>query len=133
LQRRGHMFATASDTEVIVHLYEDAGDECVRELRGMFAFTLWDIGQKRLLLARDRLGIKPLYYADRGGRLVFGSEIKALLQHPAVETRPDLEGLGHFLSLPYVPAPGTMFYGIQARPPGDLLVCHRKGPAVAWS
>jgi asparagine synthase (glutamine-hydrolysing) len=130
LQRRGHAFTTDSDTEVIVHLYEERGDECVRELRGMFAFALWDIRRKRLLLARDRLGIKPLYYADRGGRLVFGSEIKALLRHPAVETRPHLEGLGHFLSLKYVPAPETMFDGIKALPPGDLLVCDRNGPTV---
>jgi asparagine synthase (glutamine-hydrolysing) len=130
LQRRGHTLATASDTEVIVHLYEDAGDECVRELRGMFAFALWDMRRKRLLLARDRLGIKPLYYADSGGRLVFGSEIKALLQHPAVEARPDLESLGHFLSLKYVPAPRTMFDRVQALPPGGLLVCDAAGPKV---
>jgi asparagine synthase (glutamine-hydrolysing) len=130
LQRRGHRFATASDTEVIVHLYEDAGDECVHQLRGMFAFALWDIRQKRLVLARDRLGIKPLYYADRGGCLVFGSEIKALLQHPAVEARPNLESLGHFLSLKYVPAPQTMFDGIEALAPGALLVCDPQGPRV---
>jgi asparagine synthase (glutamine-hydrolysing) len=125
LQRRGHTFATASDTEVIVHLYEEAGDECVRELRGMFAFAVWDIRQKRLLLARDRLGIKPLYYTDRGGCLVFGSEIKALLQ-----ARANLESLGHFLSLKYVPAPRTMFDGIEALAPGALLVCDQNGASV---
>jgi asparagine synthase (glutamine-hydrolysing) len=130
LQRRGHTFTTDSDTEVIVHLYEERGDDSVRALRGMFAFALWDIRQKRLLLARDRLGIKPLYYANRGGRLVFGSEIKALLRHPAVEARPDLEGLGHFLSLKYVPSPQTMFDGIQALAPGDLLVCDQKSATV---
>ena len=134
LQRCGHAFTTSSDTEVIVHLYEDAGDDCVHELTGMFAFALWDIRRKRLLLARDRLGIKPLYYADRGGRLVFGSEIKALLQHPAVPARPDLEGLGHFLSLKYVPAPQTMFDGIKALAPGGLMVCDRNGttPRSYW-
>jgi asparagine synthase (glutamine-hydrolysing) len=130
LQHRGHLLATNSDTEVIVHLYEDAGDACVSELRGMFAFAVWDLRRKRLLLARDRLGIKPLYYTDRGGRLVFGSEIKALLQHPAVEARPDVESLDHFLSLKYVPAPRTMFDGIQALPPGGLLVCDAAGPKV---
>ena len=130
LQRRGHTFATASDTEVIVHLYEDFGDECVRELRGMFAFALWDIKRKRLLLARDRLGIKPLYYTKHAGRLVFGSEIKAVLQHPAVDARANLEGLGHFLSLKYVPAPQTMFEGIDALPPGEILVCDSRGPVI---
>jgi asparagine synthase (glutamine-hydrolysing) len=130
LERRGHTLATASDTEVIVHLYEEAGDDCVRELRGMFAFALWDTRQKRLLLVRDRLGIKPLYYADRGGQLVFGSEIKALLRHPAIEARPNPDALGHFLSLKYVPAPQTMFDGIHALPPGRLLVCDQEGPKV---
>jgi asparagine synthase (glutamine-hydrolysing) len=128
LQHRGHTFATASDTEVIAHLYEDAGDDCVRELRGMFAFALWDVRRERLLIGRDRLGIKPLYYADQGGSLVFGSEIKALLRHPAVEARPNLEGLGHFLSLKYVPAPQTMFEDVKALTPGALLVCDRQGP-----
>jgi asparagine synthase (glutamine-hydrolysing) len=130
LQRRGHTFATASDTEVIVHSYEDAGDDCVRELRGMFAFALWDTRRKRLLIARDRLGIKPLYYAERGGCLVFGSEIKALLRHPAIDARPDLQSLGHYLSLKYVPAPQTMFDGVQVLAPGHLLVCDRNGPRV---
>jgi asparagine synthase (glutamine-hydrolysing) len=128
LERRGHTLATSSDTEVIVHLYEEAGDDCVQELRGMFAFALWDARRKRLLLARDRLGIKPLYFADHRGQLVFGSEIKALLRHPSIEARPNAEALGHFLSLKYVPAPQTMFEGIRALPPGTLLVCDQHGP-----
>jgi asparagine synthase (glutamine-hydrolysing) len=127
LQRRGHTFATASDTEVIVHLYEEAGENCVQHLRGMFAFAVWDTRKQRLLIARDRLGIKPLYYAQQDGCLVFGSEIKALLRHPAVAASPNLEGLGHFLSLKYVPAPETMFAGINALPPGNLMVCDRGG------
>ena len=121
LRQRGHAFATASDTEVIVHLYEELGDDCVHQLRGMFAFAVWDVRRRRLFMARDRLGIKPSYYRDEGRRLVFGSEIKALLEHPAVEARIDLEALNNFLSLKYVPAPQTMFAGIVALPPGHTL------------
>ena len=130
LRARGHVFATASDTEVIVHLYEELGQSCVHQLRGMFAFAVWDARDRQVLLARDRLGIKPLYYAQAGGRLVFGSEIKAILQHPKVQARPDLEGLSNFLSLKYVPAPQTMFAGILALPPGHLLTCGPNGVTV---
>jgi asparagine synthase (glutamine-hydrolysing) len=127
LRRRGHTLETASDTEVIVHLYEDLGEDCVRELRGMFAFAVWDSRRRRLFLARDRLGIKPLYYTLSGDRLVFGSEIKAILQHPEVQARLDMVGLGHFLSLKYVPAPQTMFADILALPPAHTLTCDRDG------
>jgi asparagine synthase (glutamine-hydrolysing) len=130
LRFRGHRFATASDTEVLVHLYEDLGDECVHELRGMFAFAIWDRRRRRLLVARDRLGIKPLYYCDAADSLLFASEIKALLVHPAVTAVPDLEAIGNFLSLKYVPAPQTMFRGISALPPGHLLTCGPEGIAV---
>ncbi|MGB7844998.1 MAG: asparagine synthase (glutamine-hydrolyzing), partial [Candidatus Acidiferrum sp.] len=130
LEARGHKFVTASDTEVIVHLYEDVGDDCVQHLRGMFGFAVWDSGKRRLLLARDRLGIKPLYYTQVGGRLVFGSEIKAILQHPAMQVRLNQEALNNFLSLKYVPAPQTMFEGIQALPPGCLLICDANGATV---
>ena len=132
LRSRGHIFATASDTEVIVHLYEDAGEECVHELRGMFAFAVWDSRRRRLFLARDRLGIKPLYYVEHSGQLIFGSEIKAILQHPIVDARLDHQALGDFLSLKYVPSPATMFSGIRALPPGHTLTCDphsvRTGP-----
>ena len=114
LRARGHTFKTSSDTEVIVHLYEDLGEDCVKELRGMFAFAIWDSARQRLFIARDRLGIKPLYYTDHRGSLVFASEIKAILQHPEIQPSLDLAALGHFLSLKYVPAPGTMFSGIHA-------------------
>src|SRR6266566_5177627 len=107
LKARGHAFTTASDTEVLVHLYEDLGDDCVHELRGMFAFAIWDRRRRRLLVARDRLGIKPLYYTEIGRRLVFASEIKALLQYPGVKASADLQAIGNFLSLKYVPAPQT--------------------------
>ena len=127
LESRGHRLATASDTEVIVHLYEDFGEECVRHLRGMFGFAVWDSHKRRLLLARDRLGIKPLYYTQVGGRLIFGSEIKAILRHPSVQVSLDLQALNNFLSLKYVPAPQTMFEGIHALPPGWLLTCDANG------
>jgi asparagine synthase (glutamine-hydrolysing) len=130
LEGRGHRLRTASDTEVIVHLYEDLGEECVQHLRGMFGFALWDAPKRRLLLARDRLGIKPLYYTQAGGRLIFGSEIKAILQHPSVQALLNHEGLNNFLSLKYVPAPQTMFQGIHALPPGHLLTCDENGVKV---
>lgn len=130
LRRRGHRLATASDTEVIVHLYEERGEDCVHELRGMFAFALWDAARRRLLLVRDRLGIKPLYYTVVGEQLLFASEIKALLMHPGVEARPNLAGLNHYLSLKYVPAPQTMFADVMALPPGHTLVCDPHGMAV---
>lgn len=127
LQARGHVFKTVCDTEVIVHLYEEMGDECVQHLRGMFGFAVWDTQRRRLFVARDRLGIKPLYYTQMGGGLVFGSEIKALLQHPDVRPRMDLQGLNNFLSLKYVPAPQTMFADIFALPPGYTLTCDDDG------
>ncbi len=118
LQQRGHRFATASDTEVLVHLYEEYGDDCVHHLRGMYAFAIWDIENRRLFVARDRLGIKPLYYRLQGDSLVFASEIKSLLEHADVSASIDLDGLSNYLTLKYVPAPGTMFDGIKALPPG---------------
>lgn len=130
LRRRGHVFRTASDTEVIVHLYEEFGENCVHELRGMFAFAVWDARRRRLFLARDRLGIKLLYYTQAGECLAFGSEIKAILQHPEVHASPNLEGLSDFLSLKYVPAPQTMFAGIHALPPGHVLTCTADGVTV---
>jgi asparagine synthase (glutamine-hydrolysing) len=96
----------------------------------MFAFALWDSIRYRLLLARDRLGIKPLYYAETRGSLIFGSEIKAILQHPDVASTLDSEALGNFLSLKYVPCPQTMFSGIRVLPPGHLLICERAGTFV---
>ncbi len=130
LVARGHILHTNSDTEVIAHLYEDFGDDCVTHLRGMFALAVWDSRRRHLLVARDRLGIKPLYYTRAGGDLVFGSEIKVLLQHPAVSARLSLPALGHFLSLKYVPAPHTMFEDIVALPPGYLLTSNDQGVQV---
>ena len=130
LRARGHTFTSATDTEVIAHLYEEYGEDCVRYLRGMFGVAVWDARRRRLFLARDRLGIKPLYYTVAGERLIFGSEIKAILQHPDVDARLDLDALSIFLSLKYVPAPRTMFEGILALPPGFSLTCDPSGVRV---
>jgi asparagine synthase (glutamine-hydrolysing) len=131
LRARGHVLRTDSDTEVLVHLYEEFGDGCVSELRGMFAFAIWDVKRRRLLLARDRIGIKPLYWTDDGRCLLFGSEIKALLRHRSVEARIDLDALAAFMLLRYVPAPGTMFDSVHSLPPGHLLVCDERGVKIS--
>jgi asparagine synthase (glutamine-hydrolysing) len=130
LQSRGHMLATASDTEVIVHLYEDFGEECVQHLRGMFGFAVWDARRRKIFVARDRLGIKPMYYMHAGGHLIFASEIKAILEHPAAKVHLNTSALNIFLSLKYVPAPQTMFEGISALPPGCSLTCDANGLKV---
>jgi asparagine synthase (glutamine-hydrolysing) len=122
LERAGHRFTTRSDTEVIVHLYEDHGADFVRHLTGMFAIAVWDARLRTLVLARDRLGIKPLYYAVEGGRLVFGSEIKALLEH-GVSRDVDDQALHDYLSLGYVPAPRSIFRGIRKVMPGHVVLC----------
>ena len=121
LEKHGHSFRTAGDTETVVHLYEEYGDAGVHLLRGMFAYALWDSSRRRLVLARDRLGIKPLYYAQCGGRLVFASEIKALLAVPEVSRELDLDALQRYLTLSYVPGPATMVKAIRKLPPGHLL------------
>jgi asparagine synthase (glutamine-hydrolysing) len=127
LRQGGHVLRTRSDTEVIVHLYEDLKEDCVKELRGIFAFAIWDARRRRLFLARDHLGVKPLYYTEANGALIFASEIKAILQHPAVQARLDLPALSNYLSLKYVPSPQTMFQDIYALPPGHTLTCDATG------
>ncbi len=119
---RGHVMATRSDTEVIVHLYEELGDRCVERLRGMFAFAIWDSRRRRLLLARDRLGIKPLYYTAAAGSLLFASEIKSLLRSSAVTAAPDPRGLRRYLAYRHPYGNGTLFDGICQLPPGHVLV-----------
>lgn len=121
LEERGHVFRTHADTEVLVHLYEEDGPRLVERLNGMFAFALWDSRRRRLLLARDRIGIKPLYYTVTGGRLVFGSELKALLRHPAVPRRLDPTALSDYLSFLYVPAPKTIFQDVRKLPAAHVL------------
>jgi asparagine synthase (glutamine-hydrolysing) len=121
LEQRGHRFRTHSDVESVLHLWEERGADCLADLRGMFALAIWDTRTSSLFLARDRLGKKPLYYAEIAGGLVFGSEIKALLQHPGVQREPNMEAVELFLSLHYVPTPVTAFVGIRRLPPGNWL------------
>ena len=122
LLKAGHSFASASDTEVALHAYEMYGPDCVKLLNGMFALAIWDGVRRRLFLARDRAGIKPLYYARAPGVFLFGSELKAILQHPALERRLDITALHQYLSLEYVPTPRTIFAGISKLPPGHTLI-----------
>jgi asparagine synthase (glutamine-hydrolysing) len=122
LKNRGHRFFTASDTECLVHLYEEFGDECVSHLRGMFAFAIWDDRRKRLLLARDRLGIKPLYYYQDQGKFAFASEMKCLLAMEGFERRISLEALSAFFTFMYVPGPMTIYEGIYEVPPAHIGV-----------
>jgi asparagine synthase (glutamine-hydrolysing) len=120
LLRRGHRFRTQSDTEVLLHLYEESGPACVERLRGMFAFALWDAPRRRLFLARDRMGKKPLYYWHRDGLFLFASEIKALLSHPAVSRSVDWTALHHYLAFGYTPADRSIFDGIAKLPPAHI-------------
>ena len=121
LEAKGHRFRTRTDTEVIVHLYEEEGIGCVDRLRGMFAFGLWDARSQSLYLVRDRLGIKPLYYTVLNGRLIFGSEIKAILAHGDVPRQVREDALSDYLTFLYVPAPKTMFKGVFKLEPGHWL------------
>ena len=118
---RGHRFRTSSDTEVIVHLYEEYGLDAVERLDGMFAFALWDRRRRRLVLARDRMGKKPLHYALVGGELIFSSELKGLVQHPRVSRELSIPALSRYLVHDYVPAPQTIFRGVNKLGPGHIL------------
>ena len=123
LKRLGHVYANESDTETLVHLYEERGGAFADDLNGMFALAIWDRTRGRLALARDRMGQKPLYYHETpGGGLVFGSEPKALLRHPDVPRRLDPEGLSRYLFYEYVPAPGSIWSGLKQLPPAHVLV-----------
>jgi asparagine synthase (glutamine-hydrolysing) len=133
LIEKGHIFQSNTDTEVIVHAYEEWGTDCLAKFNGMFAFGLWDQQRQRLWLARDRLGIKPLFYAvcppsaENAGCLLFGSEIKAILASGLIEARINLEGLHHYLSLNYTPAPHTLFEGVSQLLPGHYLLANTSG------
>jgi asparagine synthase (glutamine-hydrolysing) len=118
---KGHRFKSRTDTEVIIHLYEELGVDCLKRLRGMFAFAIWDERKRFLFLARDRLGKKPLFYHFDGKRLLFASEIKALLAYPSVTATADSQAIDYYLSLGYVPGPFSAFKGIQKLPPAHYL------------
>lgn len=130
LADRGHAFRSRADTEVVVHLYEELGEQCVERLRGMFAFALWDERAEQLLLARDRLGKKPLVYYDDGSRIIFASELQALLEAPGVPRALLPQALDLYLTYQYVPAPLTIFDGVRKLPPAHCLVASKDGARV---
>ena len=127
LRAMGHHFRSQTDTECIIHLYEEFGVDCLSHLDGMFAFALWDQNRRRMLLARDRLGKKPVYYTLSGGKLLFASEIKALLQYPGIARDVDVEALGHFLTFSNTPAPFTLFRNIRKLPAAHRMICDAAG------
>jgi asparagine synthase (glutamine-hydrolysing) len=127
LEQRGHVFRSTSDTEVLVHLYEERGDQLVEDLRGIFAFAIYDRPRRRLLLARDRYGVKPLFYARHGGQLVFASEIKAITALPGFEPRLDRQACWDYLGLSYVPEPATGFANVHALPRASTLAVSNTG------
>lgn len=124
LEGSGHKFQTDSDTESIVHLYEDEGTDCFTHLNGMFAVAIWDTRRRRLVLARDRLGVKPLVYRHEAGRLSFASELKSLLQLPGVPREIDPAAIDEYLTYQYVPHPNTILRGFRKLPPGHFAVWH---------
>ncbi|MEA2442779.1 MAG: hypothetical protein QOJ12_71 [Thermoleophilales bacterium] len=130
LRRRGHEFASGSDAEVLVHLYEEHGDALVHELRGMFAFAIWDARRSRLLLARDRVGKKPLFYSAAGGRIVFASELGALLADHTLDTTIDPRAIDAYLAFQYVPHPLSIFSAVRKLPPASVLTFDAGGLEV---
>ena len=126
LERKGHRFKSSSDTEVVIHLYEELGIRCLEKMNGMFAFALWDRHKKTLILARDRIGKKPLHYTLSNEGIVFASELKALLTHPGVSREIDLKSLNRYLTYEYVPAPDSIFKSIKKLEPGHYLL-YRQG------
>src|SRR3954453_1899597 len=136
LEAKGHTYRSHTDTETLLHLYEEEGPRCVERLQGMFAFAIWDERKQELFLARDRLGIKPLYFSQPPGGFVFGSEIKALLEHPAITPDLDEEAFFHYLTFVCTPAPLTMFKGIHKLAPGERMTVQADGSIerdVFWS
>jgi asparagine synthase (glutamine-hydrolysing) len=122
LEQKGHRFESGTDTEVVLALYEEYGVDCLQYLRGMFAFAIWDEAKQRLFCARDRVGQKPFKYWTDGEQLIFGSELKSILQHPSVPRQVDMNAIHHFLSFQYVPNPQTGFKNIHKLPPGHYLL-----------
>jgi asparagine synthase (glutamine-hydrolysing) len=132
LEKHGHVFHTSSDTETILHLYEEFGTDCVQHLNGIFAFAIWDGRKKELILARDRMGIKPMYYTQlANGQFIFGSEMKAILSHPEVERKVDLIALNEYLSYEYVPTPRTIIRNVWRLEAGHVLVYNLRGMNIS--
>ena len=128
LETRGHTYRSKTDTETLVHLYEEEGEDFVQRIEGDFALAIWDARRRKLVLARDRLGVKPLYYALLPNAFLFGSEIKAILAHPRVSRQIDRAALYHYLTFVAAPAPRTLFQGIHKLPPATLLVIEANRP-----
>jgi asparagine synthase (glutamine-hydrolysing) len=127
LESSGHVYASQTDSETILHLYEERGPDFVNDIEGDFGIALWDAEREQLVLARDRIGVKPLYFYHQEGRFIFASEIKAILQHPAVTPELDEESLYHYLTFLTTPAPRTMFLNIKKLPAGHMLIVKRDG------
>ena len=127
LEARGHRYASRTDSETILHLYEDHGLDFVQDLEGDYGIALWDAAREQLVLVRDRIGVKPLYYYHQNGRFIFASEIKAILEHPAVTADVDEQSLYHYLTFLTTPAPQTLFKNIWKLPAGHMLVAKRDG------
>ncbi|MBT9170620.1 MAG: Asparagine synthetase (glutamine-hydrolyzing) 1 [Actinobacteria bacterium] len=130
LEQKGHRFRSNTDTEVIIHSYEEWGEECLQEFRGMFAFALWDEKKEKLFLARDRLGIKPLYYAQVNDQFLFASELKAILASGLVKKQLDPQGLHYFLSFYSVPSPFTLIQGVRSLPAGHKILVSQNGVRI---
>jgi asparagine synthase (glutamine-hydrolysing) len=130
LEAKGHELKTRTDTETIVHLYEDFGESCVALLRGMFAFAIWDSNTRKLFLARDRIGKKPLYYCDYDGRLIFGSELKAVIENEDVPRYMDPNAVADYFSFQYIPAPRTIYRHVRKLKPGHYLTVSPEGVKV---
>jgi len=127
LEQKGHKFISQTDCEVIIHLYEQEGIECIKKLNGMFAFALWDSKIQTLFLCRDRLGIKPLFYSWNGKSLIFASEIKSILCNPEVTKKIDWNALNLYLTFNYIPAPYTIFENIKKLLPGTYIMVKKRG------
>src|SRR5580693_6218562 len=130
LLARGHKFATRSDTEVILHLYEEKQEDCVQYLNGQWAFAIWDNQRRRLFLSRDRLGVRPLFYTQVNKTFIFGSEIKAIFAHPRVTREIDVQGLDELFTYWCTIPPTTLFRNIQELPPGHSMTVDVDGLAV---
>ena len=130
LEKRGHKYASRTDSETILHLYEERGLDFIHDIEGDYGIALWDANKEQLVLVRDRIGVKPLYFYHQGGRFIFASEIKAILQHPAVTPDIDEQALYHYLTFLTTPAPTTLFRDIHKLPAGHMLTLKRDGRLV---